>query len=166
VLAALVIVFVAVTVTMVVLNRPASHGTPRAASTTSSSSSSSASSADLTRLRAATGAANAAITTARTDLHSLTGIPTPAVVQGVMTPYVRSLQHYRTVLAGTVAPTKVRTAAVSARALVTRDVQFLQTLNGLPALELGSYLDRFGKDANQLQKTLGSFQRELRAAHP
>ena len=82
----------------------------------------------------------------------------------MINPYVSSLQHYETTLAGTAVPTAARTAAAGAHTLVSQDVQFLGTINGLAPLRLGSYLEQFGKNATQLQADLSRLEAELRTA--
>ncbi len=167
VLASLFVVFVAVAAILASLHHSAPPSTGRASTPTST-----VSSADVTRLRTATTAAVAATATAHSGLESLSGIPTLARVAAVINPYVQSLQHYGSVLAETAAPTTARTAAASAHALVTQEVQFLGTINGLQSIGLGSYLDQvgqyldqFGQDSTQLQRTLSSAERGLHASH-
>jgi hypothetical protein len=159
VLAALFVVFVVVAGVMILL-----HKSPHAASgttTTSTTSAPAVSASDTVRMQAATRAAAAATTAARSKLDGMTGFPTPDKVAAVMNPLVSSLQRYETVLTGTDTPAAARTTALSALILVTRDVQFLFTINGLAPVRLGTYLDESGKDATQLLKTLSTFEREL-----
>ena len=158
-LASLVVVFVAAAIIMSSLHqsKPATAG-QRAAST------SAVSSASVSRLEAATDTAAAAITTTRSSLDAISGIPTPAKVAALINPYVSSLQRYETTLTGTVVPTAARTAATDTHTLVSADVQYLSTIKGLAPLRLGSYLEQFGKDATQLQADLGGLEGELRTA--
>ena len=61
----------------------------------------------------------------------------------MINPYISSLQRYETVLTGTDVPAAARTSCRQLSAsLVARDMQFLSTINGLPPLRLGSYLER------------------------
>ena len=82
----------------------------------------------------------------------------------MVNPYLSSLQRYETSLVGTAVPASARTAAAGARTLVSQDVQFLSTLNGLAPLRLGSYLEQFGKNATQLQADLSRLEGDLRTA--
>ncbi len=116
-------------------------------------------------MQTATRAADGATTAARSKLDTMTGFPTVTKVAPVINPYVASLQDYKTVLARTHAPTAARRAAVTAAALVTSDVQFLSTINGLPSLRLGAYFEQFGRDATQLQNALGTLEGELSPGH-
>ena len=112
-------------------------------------------------MQTATRDAEGATTTARSEFSSMVGFPTIRKVAAVIHPYVASLQAYKTVLSRIHAPAAAGTAAVTADALVTSDVRFLSTINGLPSLRLGSYLEQFGRDATQLQNTLGTLEGEL-----
>ncbi len=159
-LASLFVVFVAVVVVVASLHHSMPPSTGRASAPTST-----VSSADVTRLRTATAAAVAATAAAHSGLNSLPGFPTPPRVAAVINPYIQSLQHYGSVLAETAVPTTARTAAATAHVLVTQEVQFLGTINGLPAIQLGSYLEQFGQDSAQLQRTLSSVQGGLLASH-
>jgi hypothetical protein len=159
-LASLCVVFVAVAVVVMSSlhqSTPATAG-PRVASASAVSSSS------ASRLQAATDTTVAATTTTRSRLEAISGIPTPAKVAAVINPYVSSLQRYETTLTGTTVPTPARSAAASARTLVSLDVQYLMTIEGLAPLRLGSYLEQFGKNATQLQADLSRLEGELRTA--
>ena len=50
------------------------------------------------------------------------------------------------------------------RSLVGQDLQFLDTLDGLPSLGLGSYLAEVGKRSTQLQTVFGQVEGELHTA--
>ncbi len=156
---ALLVAFIAAAVIVTSLDHPSSTPTVPAAKSTST-----VASGDLTRLRTATDTADGATASAVLKLHALTSLPTPVTVAGVINPYVASLQQYKKVLAETAVPAAIRTAAVRAHVLVTRDVQFLGTVNGLPSLRLGSYLIEFGRDAAQLQTTLANLQQRLQTS--
>ncbi|HEX4127480.1 MAG TPA: hypothetical protein VHX67_07875 [Acidimicrobiales bacterium] len=155
-LASLFVVFAAVAGVMFLL-----HQSPRAASGPTTTSTPAVSSSDTVRMQTATRAAAAATTAARSKLDAMTGFPTTHKVSAVLNPYVASLRRYETVLRGTDLPTAARTAARSALVLVTRDVQFLGTIDGLPPVRLGSYLEDFGTNATQLLKTLNTLERAL-----
>ena len=49
------------------------------------------------------------------------------------------------------------------RALLARDVQSLATINGLPSLRLGSYLEGFDPGVTHLQKDLRTLEHTLGA---
>lgn len=115
----------------------------------------------VSRMLAATDAADTAISTTRAGLDQLTGIPTTSDVSALINPYVESLWHYGAVLARTSVPTAAKATAASAHALVNKDVRFTSTIDGLPSLALGTYLEQFGRNATQLQKTLEVLEGEL-----
>lgn len=123
------------------------------------------SSADVARVRAATTAAVAATATARTKLQTLSGFPTPTNVAAVINPYVASLELYSSALTDTAVPKAARTAALSAVVQVTKDQQFLGTVNGLPSLQLGTYLKAFFSDSAQLQTTLTNLLGKLHTSN-
>jgi hypothetical protein len=157
VLASLVAVFVAVTIVMVLLHHStnATTGATHTAPVTSSHS---------THVVAATKTADGVTSTTRSELHALKGIPTLVTVAALINPYVTSLQQYAAVLSGAHVSAKARTAAAQALALARQDVQFLSSINGLPSIRLGSYLEQFGKDAAQFQKALGTLEHDLGAS--
>ena len=162
VLTALVVVFVAVAATVASLQRTTNRPTPPAAAAPATQTTA-APVDSVAQARSATAAADTATTTARTELHAMPGFPTPTKVAVIINPYVRSLQRYGTFLATARLPASARKAAANARALVTRDVQALGTINGLPSIDLGTYLDGFGRNAAQLQTALASLQLQLGA---
>jgi hypothetical protein len=157
VLASLLVVFVAVTGVMILLHHSASGtgGTKNTAGVISP---------DTAKLQKATRAIDVDTSTARSALLSLHGIPTPGKVAIVMDPYVSSLQHFQTVLSGAKVQPAARSAAANVRASVFRNVQHLDDINGLAPVRLGSYLEEFGSGATQLQKDLGTLERDLRSA--
>jgi hypothetical protein len=160
VLASLVVVIAAAAVVVASLHHPTSRPTSTAAPSTSAISTS-----DVAQVRAATAAANAATTNARNQLHALTGFPTVTNVEGVINPYVASLERYNSVLTMATVPESARKAAVGADVVVARDMQSLSTINGLPALKLGTYLQEFTLDAAQLQTNLSNLQQKLHASN-
>jgi hypothetical protein len=162
VVAGLIVVFLAVATVMFLLNRsPRTASSPRTAPSAAVTPSDTVSTAAIAHVQAATSAAISATATARTNLRSLTGFPTPDKVAAVMNPYVSSLQRYATVLTDTDTPAAARTSALSALMLVTRDVQVLDTINGLAPVRLGSYLEDFGTNASRLMTTLNTMERQL-----
>lgn len=156
VLASLFAIFLAVTVVMVLLHH-STNTTPASAPTATVTSS------DSTRLVAATKVADRATSTTLLELHALKGIPTPVAVAAVVNPYLSALQRYAIVLSGADVPATARTAAAVALAQVGDDVQSMSTINGLPALRLGSYLEQFGKDTAQFQHALATLEHDLGA---
>jgi hypothetical protein len=155
VLASLLVVFIAVSVVLVLLLH-SGNATPGTTSTVAVVS------PDASRLKTATQSINADTSAARSKLHSLSGIPTIGKVATVMNPYVSSLQHYQTVLSVVEVPNSARGAAINVRALVSKDVQSLGTINGLAPLALGSYLEEFGTGSARLQNELDTLEHALR----
>jgi hypothetical protein len=84
----------------------------------------------------------------------------------VINPYISSLQLYEAVLAGSNMPTAARPVAASAETQLRQDLQFLDTIDGLPADQLGAYLAQFNADATQLQTTLSRLEQNLRGSTP
>jgi hypothetical protein len=82
----------------------------------------------------------------------------------VINPFISSLQLYDAVLAGSKVPPAARPAAESAEAQLHQDLQFLDSIDGLPAAQLGSYLAQFNADATQLQTTLSTLAQNLRSS--
>jgi hypothetical protein len=156
VVASLFLVFAVVTVVMVLLHH--SDTAPPAKASTAA-----VVSPETARLQTATRAMDRTTSTTRSDLDSLDGIPTTDRVSGVINPYVSSLQHYQAVLSAAKVPTAARGAAANLRALLRQDVESLATIDGLPPLRLGTYLEKFGTGVTQLQKDLGTFEHALRA---
>jgi hypothetical protein len=97
-------------------------------------------------------------------LASLPGIPTPTNVSSVINPYINSLQLYDTFLSETSMPATTQSTAHTAQAEVRQDVQFLEGVDGLPAVRLGAFLQQFETDATQLQSTLSTLEQDLRSA--
>jgi hypothetical protein len=137
-------------------NPTAATARPPAASTSEVSSSA------VSRLHAATVAADVATVTARSKLDAISGIPTLTNVAAIINPYVSSLQRYVFILTGTVVPDPARSVVGGVDSLVSQDVQFLGTINGLPSLGLGTYLAEVGKRSTQLQMAFSEVQGELR----
>jgi hypothetical protein len=76
-------------------------------------------------------------------------------------PYISSLQLYAAFLSGRKVPEPAQSAAASAEAQVSRDSKFLSTIDGLPPLQLGAYLEQFETQATQLQATLSTLEQNL-----
>ena len=149
-------VFVAVTTVMVLLHHSAKASAGRASTVAVVSP-------DAARLQTATQAIDVDTNTARLTLHTPTGIPTPAQVATLITPYISSLQHYQKVLSSARVPTAARGAAANLRTLVSRDARLLGTIHGLAPLRLGTYLEEFSLTSIQFQKELGTLERALPA---
>jgi hypothetical protein len=156
VLASLFVVFVVVMVVMVLLHH-SDNPPARAAAKTRVISPGTA------RLQTATKAIDTDANTTLLALHALKLIPTPVKVATVINPYVSNLQHYQTVLSGVKVPAAARGAAAEVRSLLSRDVPSFATIDGLPPLRLGAYLEEFGTGLAQLQKDLGTLEHALRA---
>ena len=116
------------------------------------------------RLQTATDATDSATTAAQVALASLSNFPTPTNVGTIINPYISSLQLYETFLSGSDAPAPARAAVAHAETQVRQDLQFLGTIDGLPPLQLGSYLVQFDTDATQLQTTLSALEEDLRSS--
>jgi hypothetical protein len=116
------------------------------------------------RIQAATDAVDSATTAASVGLTSLSAFPTPTNVETVVNPYISSLQLYETFLSGTKVPSAAQPAAASAEAKIRQDLQFLETIDGLPPQLLGAFLTQFDTDATQLQTTLSTLEQDLRTA--
>jgi hypothetical protein len=114
------------------------------------------------RIQSATDEVDSATTAARAGLASLSGFPTPTNVATVINPYVASLRLYETLMSGTTVPLPARSVAGVAGAQVRQDVNFLSTIDGLPAIRLGAFLREFITDTAQLQTTLGTLEQDLR----
>ena len=80
----------------------------------------------------------------------------------MINPYISSLQLYETFLSGTKVPASAQPAAASAETRIRQDLQFLESIDGLPAQQLGAFLVQFDTDATQLQTTLSTLEQDLR----
>ena len=114
------------------------------------------------RIQAATDAVDSATTAASVGLTSLSAFPTATNVETVINPYISSLQLYETFLSGTKVPASAQPPAASAVARIRQDLQFLETIDGLPPAQLGAFLVQFDTDATQLQTTLSTLEQDLR----
>jgi hypothetical protein len=156
VLASLFVLFVVVMVVMVLLHHSANPPAGKA-------STAAVIAPGTARLQTATKAIDTDANTTLLALHALHGIPTPVQVATVVNPYVSNLQHYQTVLSGVKVPTAARGAAAKVRSLLSRDVPSFATIDGVPPLRLGSYLEELGTGLTQLHKDLGTLEHALRA---
>jgi len=115
-------------------------------------------------LQTATDEADSATTTALAGLSSLPSFPTPTNVASVVNPYVASLLLYEAYLSGATVPASVRQPTATASSEIRNDLTFLDTINGLPPIELGAFIGQFQSDTTQLQNTLGTIERALSAS--
>ena len=164
VLACLVLVVIAAAALVYALHHPTAAAPRRNAPAHAAASASSSS--DTARIQAATDALDSATTSASVGLSSLPTFPTPSNVEKVINSYISSLQLYGTLLSGSTVPAPARSDASSAETQVRQDLQFLDTIDSLPPLQLGAFLKQFDTDATQLQTTLSALEQNLRATAP
>ena len=167
VLAVLFLVAAAAVVAVRALHHPITTAAPPAHVTTptqaaAGTSASGTAASGTARIQAATDAVDSATTAASVGLTSLSAFPTPTNVETVINPYISSLQLYETFLSGTKVPASAQPAATSAVARIRQDLQFLETIDGLPPAQLGAFLVQFDTDATQLQTTLSTLEQDLR----
>ena len=117
--------------------------------------------AQLSRVESAISDVQSASSAAQAGLTSLAEFPTPQRVAAVVNPYVDSLQLYQNVAAGVTVPTSARSAFASANDQVVQDITFLKSINGLPPVQLGSFIEEFFAHITQLQATLDRLQQDL-----
>ena len=160
-LAALFVAVVICAVVVVHAGRARSDTQPPVAVTSPVSSG-----AQLFRLESAISDVQSASTEAPAGLTGLGGFPTPQRVAAVVIPYVDSLQLYQNVAAGVTVPTHACAAFASANAQVVQDITFLKSINGLPPVQLGSFIDEFFAHITQLQATLDRLQQDLQPIAP
>jgi hypothetical protein len=139
-------------------HHPTTAGAPAHVAAAASSSS------EIARIQAATDAVDSATTSASVGISSLATFPTPTNVEKIINPYMSSLQLYGSLLSGSAVPARAQPMASSAEAQVRQDLQFLDTIEALPPLQLGTFLKQFDADATQLQTTLSALEQNLRAA--
>jgi hypothetical protein len=168
VLACLFLVVVAAAVVVRALHHPTTAVPPAhvtsPAPSASSAATSAAASAGTARLQTASDAVDSATTAASVGITSLAAFPTPTNVETVINPYISSLQLYETFLTGTTVPASAQPAAASAESQVRQDLQFLDTIDGLPPQQLGAFLVQFDTDATHLQTTLSTLEQNLRSS--
>lgn len=118
-------------------------------------------SSGTSRVQAAVKGADAATTKAQSQLDSLSGFPTPAKVAAVIDPYAYALQLYESFLSGSAVPAAAWSDKITADTQVSEDLRFLNTINELPSLQLGTYMVQFGTVAAQLHTTLSTLEQDL-----
>jgi hypothetical protein len=158
VLASLLAFLVAITIVLVLLRNSPSTTARTAVTPTVTNAASTKS------LLAATQVADRNTNTTLLALHAMKGIPTPVTVSALINRYVTSLQSYANALSGANLPATVRPAAALALAQVAEYVQFVSTVNGLRAVNLGTYLEQFGKESALFQIALGTLEHHLGAS--
>lgn len=120
------------------------------------------STAATARIQTATDAIDSATTSATVGFSSMGSFPTPSNVEKIVNPYVSSLQLYGTLLSESKVPAAALSDASSAAAQVHQDVQFLDSIDGLPPVQLGAFLKQFDAEATELQTTLSALEQNLR----
>jgi hypothetical protein len=161
VLACLVLVVIAAAAFVYALHHP--NAGPTTANAPAHAAASASPSSDTARIQAATDALDSATTSASVALSSLATFPTPSNVEKIINSYISSLQLYGTLLSGSTVPAPARSDVSSAEAQVRQELQFLDTIDSLPPLQLGAFLKQFDIDATQLQTTLSALEQNLRA---
>ena len=138
------------------------HHTPTAGTPTSTPSTAS-SSPETARIQSATDSVDSATTSASGPLAATwSAFPTPTNVADVINPYVASLQLYETFMSGAAVPQPARSAATTAVSEVRQDVTTFSTIDGLPPIRLGAYLQEFAADVTKLQTSLSTLEQALR----
>jgi len=115
------------------------------------------------RVQSATDSVDSATTSAVASLASLPGFPTPTNVANVINPYISSLQLYDEFLSGARVPRPARSVAEGTESQVRHDVAVFSSIDGLPPIRLGSYLNTFSTDVTRLQASFGSLEQDLRS---
>jgi hypothetical protein len=116
---------------------------------------------EAARIQSATDEVDSATTSAQAGLASLPGFPTPSNVAGIVNPYVTSLRLYLTYMSGASVPAAAQAEAGAAETEVRQDVTFFSTVDGLPPIRLGSFLNKFAADQTRLQATLTTLEQDL-----
>jgi hypothetical protein len=165
------LVGVAAIIVIIVLASFASHLLHPAPAATSDRSSTStptapaapqATSTDIARLESATNDAVSATTAERTGFTVLHGIPTIASTAAVTNPYVDSLQLYATVLAATPVPSSATKAAATVTSMVHEDIAYLEGVNTVAPVHLGTFLQGVFARAVAMQTAMGALEHSLR----
>ncbi len=134
-----------------------SNSTPPATAATTGASSR----ANIARLESAITDVQSASSGAQAGLTTLSVFPTPPRVATIINPYVDSLQLYETLASSVEVPKAARSAASTADLQVHDDISFLGTINGLPAIQLGSFIEGFFARSTQLQSTMDALEHAL-----
>ena len=120
----------------------------------------------VARLESAITDVQSASTAAQAGLTTLTVFPTPARVATIINPYVDSLQLYETLASSVQVPAAARDAAQTADTQVHQDIAFLGTIDNLPSVQLGFFIDDFFARSTQLQSTMDALEHALTPAAP
>ncbi|HTU36556.1 MAG TPA: hypothetical protein VMF35_00985, partial [Acidimicrobiales bacterium] len=84
----------------------------------------------------------------------------------IINPYVDSLQLYETLASSVQVPAAARDAAQTADTQVHQDIAFLGTIDNLPSVQLGFFIDDFFARSTQLQSTMDALEHALTPAAP
>ena len=122
-----------------------------------------ASSPATARVQSATDSVDSATTAAVASLASLPGFPTPTNVANVINPYISSLQLYDAFLSGASVPQPARSVADATESQVRHDVAVFSTIDGLPPIRLGAYLNTFSAEVTRLQASFTTLEQDLRS---
>ena len=139
------------------------HHTTGPTVTTSPSTPPAASSPATARVQSATDSVDSATTAAVASLASLPGFPTPTNVANVINPYISSLQLYDTFLSGASVPQPARSVADATESQVRHDLAVFSTIDGLPPIRLGTYLNTFSAEVTRLQASFTTLEQDLRS---
>jgi len=155
-------ILLVVVVGAVVLGSVHRNPSSPAASPPTTASTAPPSAAAISQVQSATDAVDSATTGARAGLDSLSGFPTPSNVSTVINPYIASLRLYEAYMSGAAVPEVAQPAAATAEAQVGHELTFLETIDGLPPIRLGAFLQEFATDSTQLQTSLTTLEQDLR----
>lgn len=120
-----------------------------------------ASAAQVSHLESAISDIQSASSGAQAGLSTLSQFPTPPRVASIINPYVDSLELYKTLAVTIAVPTVARADFASANGQDVQDITFLQSINGLPPLQLGAFIKEFFARSSQLQAILDRLQQDL-----
>jgi hypothetical protein len=157
VLACLVLVVLAATLVVQSLH----HTPPAITSPPARSAVPATASAAAARIETATHDVDSATAEVRAGIAAMTNFPTPASVATIIDPYISSLQLYEAVMAASKVPASAASEAANAEAEARRDLAFLETIHGLPPVQLGAFLGQVGAETTQLQATLSGLEQSL-----
>ncbi len=139
------------------------HTTGPSVTTPPSTTLPAASSPATARVQSATDSVDSATTAAVASLASLPGFPTPTNVANVINPYISSLQLYDAFLSGASVPQPARSVADATESQVRHDVAVFSTIDGLPPIRLGAYLNTFSAEVTRLQASFTTLEQDLRS---
>jgi hypothetical protein len=156
VLACVLLVAVSTVLIARAFHRPSNPGSPAASASPAVA---------RAELQAATDEVDAATTTAVAGIMSLPVAPTRGQVAAVVNPYVETLALYDTVLSGSLSAHDLAASSTgparATAAQIRRIVSSLRTVDVLPPIALGAFVQSFGSDATGLQATLNDLEGAL-----